>query len=143
MNGRRKAGSEADRVWQMLVTLVMDSRGDWRRKVSEATGLPFSRVRALKRLVDAPLTLSELAYLMSTDAPAATVAVNDLERRGLVERTPHPENRRAKLVALTPSGKRVLAGMRAITDQAPDAVAALPAADLARMQRILEAIRPH
>ncbi len=144
MSARRKAAaSEADRVWQELVTLVMDSRGDWRRKVSEATGLPFSRLRALKRLLDAPLTLSELAYLMSTDAPAATVAINDLERRGLVERYPHPENRRAKLVALTPAGRNAVKAMRGVTDQAPEAVAALSAADLAQMRRILEAIRLH
>ncbi|MDB5976257.1 MAG: MarR family transcriptional regulator, partial [Nevskia sp.] len=76
MSAQRKTGNEADRIWQQLVTLVMDSRGDWRRQVIELTGLPFSRVRALRRLVDAPLTLVDLAYAMSTDAPAATVAVN-------------------------------------------------------------------
>ena len=141
MSARRKAGSAADQVWQELVALVMDSRGDWRRQVIEMTGLPFSRVRALRRLVDAPLTLVDLAYAMSTDAPAATVAVNDLERRGLVERYPHPENRRAKLVALTPAGKQMVVRVHAISEHAPEALAALPAADLAQMQRILGAIR--
>jgi DNA-binding MarR family transcriptional regulator len=125
----------------MLVTLVMDSRGDWRRKVSEVTGLPFSRVRALKRLVGDPITLSELADLMSTDAPAATVVVNDLERRGLVERRPHPQNRRAKLVSLTPAGKRVVERLRSVSDHAPAALAELPAAELAELQRILRTIR--
>ncbi|MFI4980758.1 MAG: MarR family winged helix-turn-helix transcriptional regulator [Nevskiales bacterium] len=140
MSARRKAGGEADRLWQQLVTLVMDSRGDWRRQVIELTGLPFSRVRALRRLLDAPLTLVDLAYAMSTDAPAATVAVNDLERRGLVERYPHPENRRAKLVALTPAGKQMVARVHAISEHAPDALAALSAADLAQLRRILDAI---
>jgi len=112
-------------------------------QVIEMTGLPFSRVRALRRLVDAPLTLVDLASAMSTDAPAATVAVNDLERRGLVARNPHPENRRAKLVALTPAGKQMVARVHAISEHAPEALAALSAADLAQMRRILEAIRSH
>ena len=34
---------DVDRVWQSIVTLVMDSRGGWRKMVSEATGLPFSQ----------------------------------------------------------------------------------------------------
>ena len=53
--------SEVDRVWQAIVGMVMDTRGDWRRKVAEATGLPFTRVRALKRLNGGPLTLRALA----------------------------------------------------------------------------------
>ncbi|HVV19494.1 MAG TPA: MarR family transcriptional regulator, partial [Pseudonocardiaceae bacterium] len=111
-------------VWRQLVSLVMDSRGDWRRSVAEATGLPFSRVRALWRLVARPLTLAELAESMAIDAPAATVAVNDLERRGLVRRTPHPTNRRAKLVALTDEGARMVHVARGVVDNPPPAVAA-------------------
>jgi len=143
MSRRGKTGSDADHIWQMLVALVMESRGDWRRKVSEAAGFPFSRWRALKRLVDAPLTLSELADLMTTDAPAATVAVNDLERRGLVERYPHPDNRRAKLVSITPAGLRLMERLNNIDDDAPAALAQLPAADLAELRRILKTIAPH
>ena len=142
MSRRGKTGSDADHIWQMLVALVMESRGDWRRKVSEAAGFPFSRWRALKRLVDAPLTLSELADLMTTDAPAATVAVNDLERRGLVERYPHPDNRRAKLVSITPAGLRLMERLNNIDDDAPAALAQLPAADLAELRRILKTIAP-
>jgi DNA-binding MarR family transcriptional regulator len=131
---------DAERAWQILVALVMDSRGDWRRQVSEATGLPFSRVRALKRLRDQPRTLSELAIEMGTDAPAATVIVNDLEARGLVERRPHPDNRRAKLVSLTAEGRKVIALVRKIVDRPPPALARLPAQDLAQLRRIAEAL---
>jgi DNA-binding MarR family transcriptional regulator len=142
MKTRSKPGTEADRIWQLLVSLVMDSRGDWRRKVSELTGMPFSRWRALKRLVDAPLTLRELAELMNTDAPATTVAVNDLEQRGLVERRPHPENARAKLVSITAAGKRVMDSTRSIADHAPSVLSELPAADLAELSRILKTLGP-
>jgi DNA-binding MarR family transcriptional regulator len=132
--------SAADHVWQTMVSLVMDSRGDWRKKVSEASGLPFSRVRALRRLDAGPLTLRELAESLSTDAPAATVTVNDLEERGLVERRPHPTDGRTKLVSLTAAGRRVLSSVRSVLDQAPPALADLPAKDLGALQRILCAL---
>lgn len=131
--------SAAD-VWRQLVSLVMDSRGDWRRSVTDATGLPFSRVRALWRLADRPLTLAELAEAMAVDAPAATVAVNDLERRALVRRTPHPTNRRAKLVQLTDEGLRTVRVARSVVDNPPPAVAALSATELAELGHLLETI---
>lgn len=129
---------DAERAWNLLVALVMDTRGDWRRKVIEATGLPFSRARALWRLEPGARTLAELAYELSVDAPAATMIVNDLETRGLVTRTPHPESRRTKLVALTPSGRQVLAAVDRIADRPPPALAQLPAKDLAELRRIVE-----
>jgi DNA-binding MarR family transcriptional regulator len=127
-------------VWRQLVSLVMDSRGDWRRSVADATGLPFSRVRALWRLTDRPLTLAELAEAMAVDAPAATVAVNDLERRALVRRTPHPTNRRAKLVQLTDEGLRTVRVARRVVDNPPAAVAALSAAQLSELGTLLDSI---
>jgi DNA-binding MarR family transcriptional regulator len=134
------AQQDAERAWQILVSLVMESRGDWRRKVTEATGLPFSRIRALKRLRDQPRALGELALEMGTDAPAATVIINDLEQRGLVERRPHPEDRRVKLVYLTAEGRKIIAVVRRITDTPPQAVANLPARDLAQLRQIVEGI---
>lgn len=136
-------GTAAPEVWRQLVSLVMDSRGDWRRAVAAATGLPFSRVRALWRLTDHALTLAELADAMAVDAPAATVAVNDLERRGLVRRSPHPTNRRAKLVHLTDEGRRTVRVARSVVDNPPAAVAALPAAELARLGGLLATINSY
>ena len=131
------AQQDAERAWQILVSLVMDSRGDWRRKVTEATGLPFSRVRALKRLRE-PRTLSELAMEMGTDAPAATVIINDLEARGLAERRPHAEDRRVKLVSLTAEGRKLIAVVRRIVDQPPPALEKLSEDQLAQLRRIAE-----
>ncbi len=136
---RSSAQRDAERAWQILVSLVMDSRGDWRRKVTEATGLPFSRVRALKRLKE-PRTLGELALEMGTDAPAATVIVNDLEQRGLVERRPHTEDRRVKLVSLTAEGRKVIAVVHKIVDQPPPALMNLSEQELAQLRRIVEAM---
>ncbi|WP_217333125.1 MarR family transcriptional regulator [Rhodanobacter sp. C05] len=143
MNKAVPKPSDTDVIWQTLVAWVMDSRGDWRRKVTDATGLPFSRIRALKRLVAGPMTLKDLADAMSTDAPAATVAINDLESRGLVERYPHPENRRAKLVSITAAGRGVIAATRRVVETTPPALQSLSATDIKTMQRILDKIAAH
>ena len=136
------SGSEADHIWQMMVDLVWETRGEWRRKVSDATGLPFSRARLLWRLLDEPKTLKQLADMTSSDAPATTVAVNDLEDRGLVERNPHPDNRRAKLVSLTLAGRKLVdLVQRTVHDDAPSAVQNLSKTDLAHLRRILERIK--
>jgi DNA-binding MarR family transcriptional regulator len=128
---------DVDRVWQAIVTLVMDSRGDWRKMVSEATGLPFSQIRALKRLSGGPLTLSELATAMDADAPAATVAVNGLEERGLVERKARHEDRRVKTVSLTAEGKKVLRQAKALVERAPEPFRSLSDADVELLRRII------
>jgi DNA-binding MarR family transcriptional regulator len=132
--------SDVDRVWQAIVGLVMDTRGDWRRKVAAATGLPFTRVRALRRLASGPLTLRALADSLGTDAPAATVAVNDLERRGLVTRCEHPRNRRAKLVSLTAAGKATLRAVKSVSDHAPEPLASLPREDVKSLATIFDAV---
>jgi DNA-binding MarR family transcriptional regulator len=138
-----KPGAQADLddLWKTLVTMVMDSRTDWRRKVAEVTGLPFSRVRALRRLGERPLTLGELAESMGSDAPAATVAVNDLEKRGLVERHAHPHDRRAKVVSLTAAGKQTLRELRRVRDAAPASFASLTPQEVLQLSKILERVR--
>jgi DNA-binding MarR family transcriptional regulator len=139
--GHSPSGNEADRIWQIMVRMVWDTRGEWRRKVSEATGMPFSRARILWRLIEAPITLKQLAEMTDSDAPATTVAVNDLEDRGLVERSPHPDNRRAKLVSLTPAGRKLIDLIhRKVHDDAPPAFQHLSKTDLAHLRRILERV---
>ncbi|KUI23979.1 MarR family transcriptional regulator [Mycobacterium sp. IS-1742] len=115
----------ADEVWAALTALVFDNRDSWRRAVVEETGLPFSRVRVLRRLGRRPMTVKQVAQAAALDAPAATVAVNDLEDRGLVVREVDPANRRCKTVSLTDAGRAVLARIEAIDDPAPDGLAAL------------------
>lgn len=139
MSGDRQA-ELADEVWRGLTALVFDHRDRWRRAVIEQTGLPFSRVRVLKRLAREPLTVKQLAYAATVDAPAATVAVNDLEERGLVVREVDPANRRCKLVSLTEAGRALLARIDRVEDPAPDALAALDAEDLEAVRAILRKI---
>jgi DNA-binding MarR family transcriptional regulator len=118
--------------------LVLDH--DRKDAVSEALGLSFARVRALRRLAAQPHTLRALAERLAADPPYVTLIVDDLEQRGLVRRTPHPQDRRSKLVALTAAGRAAAARADAILDEPPAALRDLPAADLAALLRVLERV---
>lgn len=128
----------ADTVWRDLSSLVMDHRDGWKRAVVEQSGLPFSRIRILKRLSRAPMTVKELAAAATIDAPAATVAVNDLEDRGLVVREVNPQNRRCKVVSLTDAGREVVGRIDAVRDPAPDVLTTLDDADLVTLRALLD-----
>ncbi|TIH41021.1 MarR family transcriptional regulator [Subtercola vilae] len=119
------------------MALATQHLGEWRRQAAEEVGLPFSRVRVLRRLADGPLTLKALADVASMDAPAATVAVNDLEAHGLVARVVDPANRRAKIVDLTPSGRAALGRVDRLRPPAPPEIAALGDDDLEALAGIL------
>ena len=127
----------ADDVWRAMASLVIDNRDSWKRAVVERTSLPFSRIRILSRLARRPMSVKEIAQAATIDAPAATVAVNDLENRGLVVRETDPANRRCKVVSLTDAGRAMVETIQATDDPAPDIMASLDEADLAALRRIL------
>jgi DNA-binding MarR family transcriptional regulator len=126
-----------------MSALVLDNKDAWRRAVVDRTGLPWSRIRILRRLSRRPMTVKEVAEAATVDAPAATVAVNDLERRGLVVRKTDPENRRCKLVSLTAAGRDVVATIDAVDDPAPVPVATLSQHELTSLRTILDKLGGH
>lgn len=132
----------ADDVWRTMASLVFDNRDSWKRAVVEAAGLPFSRVRLLRRLSRQSMTVKELAHAATIDAPAATVAINDLEARGLVVREMNPTNRRCKTVSLTEEGRALVERIDAVDDPAPDILATLGTDDLRALGALLAKLAP-
>ena len=132
----------ADQVWRQMWTFVIDNKDSWRRAVVEQTGLPFSRIRILRRLARAPMTVKQIAAAVTVDAPAATVAVNDLEAQGLVVRRIDPENRRCKLVSLTDAGRDVVATIDAVDDPAPEVLARLSPGELESLRDLMIRLLP-
>jgi DNA-binding MarR family transcriptional regulator len=131
----------AGQVWRLMAAVVHENRDGWKRAVIEQSGLPFSRIRVLRRLAAAPMTVKGVADAAALDAPAATVAINDLEERGLVVRQIDPGNRRSKTVSITPAGRELVARIDAVEDPAPAAVAALTDAELVALQALLRKLR--
>lgn len=134
------AGQAQEEAWRALRSLVTDRLDEYRRMVVEATGLPFSRARALRRLAPGPLTHSALAESLLVDRPAATVAVDDLCARGLTERLPHPTDRRSKLVSLTAEGRRVAELVASIVPPPPPGWHDVSPDDLAALRRVVDTV---
>ncbi len=130
--------SAASDVWLLMSDLVLDNTR--RREVSEATGMSFGRVRAIRRLAREPMTMRELAGALGIDPPNATVVVAGMEKEGLVRRRPHPTDGRVKLVETTRKGKALARKADAILAAPPPGLTALPTAELEELKRLLERI---
>ena len=108
-----------------------------RREVSEQTGVSFGTMRALRRIAGRPMPMRELAGLLGMEPPNLTAVIDDLEHSGLVERHPHPTDRRVKLVVATPKGAALARRAEKILDRPPPGLLDLPADDLETLVRIL------
>ena len=129
----------AREVWLLMSDLVLDN--ERRRDVAEALGISFGRARTVRRLARKPMSMGELAAALGIDPPNATVVVDDLEALGLVRRTPHPTDRRAKVVEATRKGKDMARRANAILSTPPSALSELSADDLETLRRILASVR--
>jgi len=65
-----------------------------------------------RSLAGNPMTVSELAAHLEITKQGAGQIIDDMERRGYVERGPDPGDRRAKLVRLSERGQLALANAR-------------------------------
>ncbi|MET9874208.1 MarR family transcriptional regulator [Actinacidiphila glaucinigra] len=126
----------ATRVWRDLRTLVLE-RNERRREVADALGMSFFRVKALRRIAADPVTPGDLAADLMTDRPYITLVVDDLARRGLVERTPHPRDRRRKLLSVTPAGASAAEEADRILGTPPPGLVALDPEELAALDRVV------
>ncbi|MGL5811078.1 MAG: MarR family winged helix-turn-helix transcriptional regulator [Nocardioides sp.] len=74
-------------------------------KPYDLTHVQFVLLASLTWLRDeAPVTQKRLADHAATDPMMTSQVLRALERRGLVRRRPHPDDHRAKSVAVTPAG---------------------------------------
>jgi DNA-binding MarR family transcriptional regulator len=65
-----------------------------------------------RSLAGRPMTVSELAGHLEITKQGAAQIIDDMERRGYVEREPDPADRRARLVRLSERGEQALANAR-------------------------------
>ena len=78
------------------------------RSIAE-TGLGLSDFAALEALLHkGPQTITEIQAKVLLASGSMTAAVDRLERKGLVVRGSAPNDRRAKILELTPEGKSVV-----------------------------------
>lgn len=71
----------------------------------EKLGMTTTHYWAL-RSIDGPTPMKDLANCMDIDPSYVTLVADSLEEFGLIERQPHPTDRRIKNLVLTAKGKR-------------------------------------
>jgi DNA-binding MarR family transcriptional regulator len=133
----RRSADPVQQAWALMQRFVEAHTP--RGELAEALGfrLGGGRGKILFQLRDGPVTLGQLAEANGVDAPYATLIVDKLEAHGLVERRPHPDDRRRKLVTLTAAGHNAIATADAILLRPPPAIRNLPADNLGQLTGLL------
>ena len=72
-------------------------------------GVSARDYHVLRAALSGEHTQSELAEMVGLDKTTMVVTVDALERAGLAERHPAPDDRRARIIAVTAAGKRKVA----------------------------------
>ena len=94
------------REWSEV--FMQRSMRDFRRFMDE-TALSFSQINILMRLLHGgSIGVSEIGGQLGVTNAAASQAVERMVQLGLIERTEDPTDRRAKKLALTPEGRRLI-----------------------------------
>jgi DNA-binding MarR family transcriptional regulator len=148
---------EAGRQWQahfdaeyvppmMAITSVMRVQQIWLAALNEALadhGLTFARYETLMLLFfsrTGALPLGKIGARLQVHPTSVTNLIDGLEKDGLVERTPHPTDRRTTLAAITPAG-RARAQEATATLHAIRFGTTLEDADLKKLTEILRGAR--
>jgi DNA-binding MarR family transcriptional regulator len=115
------------------------------RDLTEALGfsLGAGRGKILFQLRHGPLTQSQLGARNQMTGPYVSLIVDKLEEHDLVQRGPHPDDRRRKLVSLTARGRQAIAVAEAILYSPPSAITVLTDEELtcliSLVQRVVDA----
>lgn len=91
-------------------------------------GVSGRQYHVLRAALNGEHTQKELAEMVGLDKTTMVVTIDELERDGLAERRPSPEDRRARVIAVTKAGKRKVAEAEAVKERVQaDVLEALPA----------------
>ena len=98
--------TEVIREWSEV--FMHRSMHDFKRFMDE-TGLSFSQISILMRLLHGgEAGVSEIGGQLGVTNAAASQAVERMVQMGLIGRTEDPSDRRAKKLALTPEGRKLI-----------------------------------
>jgi DNA-binding MarR family transcriptional regulator len=120
------SGSVAENLPLRLVDEFADfgpSYMRWVKSQLQHCGLTYARMRLLGALhCGGPQIMSSISDELGVTRRNVTALVDALEEEGLVRRQPHPTDRRATVIELTPDGERITDAMY---DEHREAVAEL------------------
>lgn len=107
----------------------------------QGTGLTSARWQILGAIAlrEHPVTVAQIARAMGQARQSVQRLIDELESEGIVERSPHPEHRRARLVQLTARGETLYAKM--LRRQMPWANRTADGLPLSRLDATLDTLR--
>ena len=126
-------------LWLVLWKAYDSLRGHAECHIA-SLGLGLSDFGILEVLLHkGPTPVNTIGSRLRLTSGSITTAVDRLERRGLVERRNHPEDRRTRVVHLTTAGRKLIACAFGDHEAAMDrAAAGLTAAERAQAIRLLK-----
>ena len=103
-----KTPIDAPRLWLVLARCHHAVSHIAERSIRD-TGLGLTDFAALEALLNkGPLSITEIQSKVPLALGSMTAAVDRLEKKGLILRTPSPDDRRAKILKLSPKGRSVV-----------------------------------
>ena len=134
-----KAGRDA---WRLVLGLLFEGQArDRMAAACRSIGISPGSMKTLFRLEPGRgVPMRDLADFWGCDASYVTSLADALEERGLVERRPHPTDRRVKMIALTEKG--IAARNRAfdVLYEPPRSFSALTAAEQRQLRDLLRKV---
>ena len=104
----RKLDVDAPRLWMVLSRCHRALSHIAERSIQDA-GLSLTDFAALEALLHkGPLTITEIQSKVLLASGSMTAAVDRLEEKGLITRGSSATDRRAKVLHLTPAGRRIV-----------------------------------
>ena len=133
----KPSNPDACAAWQLLVRFFFTHRATLPPIAAELELSP-AQCHVLHLIEPGrPIPMRELAETLACDASNVTGLVDRLESRGLVHRRPSPEDRRVRVLGLTPTGSRLRATLVARMAAPPQTLARLSVEDQRTLVRIL------
>jgi len=132
--------ADACRAWQLLVKFFFAQR-EHLPSLADAVALSPVQCHVLHLIEpERPLPMGRLAATLGCDASNVTGLVDRLEARGLVQRRPAAEDRRVKVIQLTPEGSRLRAQLLRRLTGGSCRLSRLSVRDQRALVRILETL---
>jgi DNA-binding MarR family transcriptional regulator len=130
--------SEACEAWKLIVKLFFNQRADLPAVASEFQLSP-AQCHVLHLIEpDRPVPMGRIAQALACDASNVTGLIDRLESRGLVRRQPSAEDRRVKVLELTPEGARLRSIVLERMTKPPDILGRLSAREQRALVKILK-----
>ena len=130
--------TQACEAWKLLMQLFFTQRADLPTLAAEFELSP-AQCHVLHLIEpDRPIPMRRIAESLACDASNVTGLVDRLESRGLIRRQPSSEDRRVKVLVLTPAGAHLRSVVMERMTEPPESLSRLSSDEQRELVRILK-----